>query len=160
MNKSTNTNLIVPKLIIVDKTIPKSQLEAQILATRKFDTFWKNGDESLARDVLAQNYRDQTLPAGRPTGIEGPIGAAKVIHAAIPDLRCEIVQLLVLGDRTMTHLHFNGHFTGKFKGIHGKGQPIDFIAMDIYRFADGLIFESWHLEDNLTLYTQLGAIHA
>lgn len=32
--------------------------------------------------------------------------------------------------------------------------------MDIYRFFNGLIFESWHLEDNLTLYSQLGIINS
>jgi len=39
-----------------------------------------------------------------------------------------------------------------------KGETIDFIATDIYRIADGRIAENWHIEDNLTLFQQLGLI--
>jgi len=42
--------------------------------------------------------------------------------------------------------------------VQGKGQPIDFIATDIYRVADGHIAENCHLEDNLTFLQQLGVI--
>ena len=40
----------------------------------------------------------------------------------------------------------------------GDGRAIDFIATDIYRIANGRIAENWHLEDNLTLLQQLGAV--
>ncbi|HCI1651762.1 TPA: ester cyclase [Pseudomonas aeruginosa] len=152
-------DLINPRTVVIDTTIPKEQLDAQILATRKFDTFWANGDESLARAVLSPNYRDRTLPPGRPIGPDGVLGAARVIHAAIPDLQCDIDQLLVIGDRVVTYLKFTGHFTGVFHGAQGNGQPVNYISMDIYRFLDGLIVESWHLEDNLTLYSQLGVVN-
>ena len=35
---------------------------------------------------------------------------------------------------------------------------MDFIATDIYRVAGGRIAENWHIEDNLTLLTQLGVV--
>jgi predicted ester cyclase len=64
----------------------------------------------------------------------------------------------VAGDRVVAHLHFRGHFSGRFAGRQGRGQPVDFIATDIYRVADGRIAENWHIEDNLTLLTQLGVV--
>ena len=64
------------------------------------------------------------------------------------------------GDRVVAHLRFTGHFSGQFQGIKGKGQPIDFIATDIYRIANGRIQENWHIEDNLTLLQQLGVVGA
>ena len=42
--------------------------------------------------------------------------------------------------------------------MKGQGQPIDFIATDIYRIANGKIAENWHLEDNLTLLQQVGIV--
>ena len=69
----------------------------------------------------------------------------------MPDLRCEIRQMIVAGDPVVTHLHFTGHFTGTFVGKQGHGQRIEFIATDIYRIAEGRIAEDWHLEDNLRL---------
>ncbi|WP_049005985.1 ester cyclase, partial [Enterobacter cloacae] len=53
---------------------------------------------------------------------------------------------------------FHGTFTGTFGKLKGKGQKIDFIATDIYEIDDGKIVANWHIEDNLTLMKQLGAL--
>ena len=80
------------------------------------------------------------------------------MRLAIPDLRCEIEQMIVAGDRVVTHLRFRGHFTGRFGQIQGQSQTINFIATDIYRVADGRIAENWHIEDKLSLQQELGLI--
>jgi predicted ester cyclase len=155
---ATDTALIEPHSLIVDRSVPRAQVDAQITAARRYDTFWNNGDEALARAALAPNFIDNTLPPGRPQGLTGPLAASKVIRAAIPDMGCEIEQMIVAGDRVVAHLRFRGHFTGRFRQIQGQGQTINFIATDIYRIADGRIVENWHIEDNLTLQQQLGSI--
>jgi predicted ester cyclase len=150
--------LIEPKTLIVDASLPKQQAEAQILAARRYDSFWNTGEKTLAREALAADFMDRTLPPGRAQGMAGPLAASKFVRAAIPDLTCAIEQMIVAGDRVVTHLHFRGHFTGHFKETQGTGQTIDFIATDIYRVADGRIVENWHIEDNLTLLQQLGQV--
>jgi len=150
------TPLLEPYKLIVDRSLAREQADAQIIAARRYDTFWNTGDEALARAALAPNFVDSTLPTGRPQGLAGPLAASKVIRAAIPDLRCEIEQMIVAGDRVVAHLRFGGHFTGRFGQIQGQGQTINFIATDIYRVADGRVVENWHIEDNLTLQQQLG----
>jgi predicted ester cyclase len=150
--------LVTPAALIVDHSLPQAQVAAQILAARRYDTFWTTGDETLARAALSSNFTDRTLPQGRPQGIEGPLAASKMVHAAVPDIHCNVEQMIVAGDRVVSHLRFTGHFTGTFKGVQGKGQPIDFIATDIYRIADSHVAENWHLEDNLTFLQQLGVI--
>jgi len=150
--------LVEPATLIVDHSLPRAQAKAQILAARRYDTFWTSGDESLARAALSTGFMDRTLPPGRPQGIDGPLAASKVVHAAVPDIHCDVTQMIVAGDRVVSHLHFTGHFTGEFKGVKGNGQVVDFIATDIYRVADGRIVENWHLEDNLTFLQQLGVV--
>ena len=81
-----------------------------------------------------------------------------LIRLAITDVRCEIEQMIVAGDRVVAHPSFHGHFTGRFGQIQGEGQAISFIATDSYRIADGRVAENWHIEDNLTLQQQLGLI--
>jgi len=81
-----------------------------------------------------------------------------LIRLAITDVRREIEQMIVAGDRVVAHLSFHGHFTGRFGQIQGEGQAISFIATDSYRIADGRVAENWHIEDNLTLQQQLGLI--
>jgi len=152
--------LLQPRALIVDGSLPKAQAEAQMLAARRYDTFWNTGDEALAKAALAPGFTDRTPPPGRAQGLAGPLAASKTMRAAIPDLSCEIEQMLVAGDRVVTHLHFRGHFTGRFKDTQGRGQAIDFIATDIYRVAGGRITDNWHLEDNLAVLQQLGQLPA
>ncbi|GGP22279.1 MULTISPECIES: ester cyclase [Silvimonas] len=156
--KAASDDLAKPGVLIVDKTLPKKQLEQQIHAARLYDTFWTTGDEAMAREALAADFMDRTLPAGRPQGVAGPLAASKGFHGAVPDVHAEITQMIVTGDRVVTHLRFTGHFTGSFNGVQGTGQPVDFIATDIYRIHDGKIAENWHLEDNLTFLQQLGVV--
>lgn len=150
--------LVQPKQLIVDSSLSKVLADAEILAARRYDTFWNTGEEELARAALTTDFMDRTLPPGRAQGVSGSLAASKFFRAAVPDLTCDIEQMIVAGDRVVSHLHFRGHFTGRFKKMQGKGQAVDFIATDIYRVADGRIAEDWHLEDNLTLLQQLGQI--
>lgn len=155
---AVGVELLEPDHLTVDASLPKEQADARILAARRYATFWSTGEEALAREALAPDFVDRTLPAGRAQGLPGPLAASKRMRAAIPDLRCQIAQLLVVGDRVVVHLRFDGHFTGVFGDTRGKGQPVAFIATDVYRVADGRIAENWHIEDNLTLLQQLGQL--
>lgn len=150
--------LAQPRELIVDGSLPPQQRDQQIHAARLYDTFWSTGDEAQARAALAPDFTDRTLPAGRPQGVAGPLAASKVFHTAVPDVHADIEQMVVAGDRVVTHLHFTGHFTGTFNGVQGEGQPVDFIATDIYRIRDGKITDNWHIEDNLTFLQQVGAV--
>src|SRR5712671_3071962 len=155
---ATDTALIEPHSLIFDRSLPRAQVDSQVIAARRYDAFWNTGDEALARAALTPNFIDSTLPAGRPQGLAGPLAASKLMRAAIPDLSCEIEQMIVAGDRVVAHLRFRGHFTGRFGQTRGHGQTINFIATDIYRITDGHIAENWHLEDNLAFQQQLGLI--
>lgn len=150
--------LVKPQQLMVDSSLPKAVADAAVLAARRYDTFWATGDKTLALKALAPDFMDRTLPPHRAQGIAGPLAASQGFRQAVPDLDCTVEQMLVVADRVVAHLHFTGHFTGQFNGVQGKGQAIDFIATDIYRVADGVIKENWHIEDNLTLLTQMGVV--
>ena len=150
--------LSAPAQITVAAVADPAQCEALTTAARRYASFWNTGDEALARQALAPDFVDRTLPPGRAQGVQGALDASRTFRAAVPDLSCAVEQLIVAGDRVVAHLHFRGHFSGRFAGRQGHGQPVDFIATDIYRVADGRIAENWHIEDNLTLLTQLGVV--
>lgn len=134
-------------------------LSAEVVtAARRYAAFWDTGDASYAQAALSPDFIDRTLPAGRPQGPTGPLAASQAFRKAVPDLRAEIDEMVVSGDRVSVHLHFHGHFSGQFSTVQGQGQPIDFQAFDLYRVEGGRIAENWHLEDNLSLMQQLGVI--
>ncbi|CAJ0774831.1 hypothetical protein LMG7141_00257 [Ralstonia condita] len=134
------------------------QAAAAVLAARRYATFWHTGDARYASAALSPAFADRTLPAGRAQGTQGPLDASKAFRAAVPDMRVQIEDMVVAGDRVAVHLRFRGHFTGQFGATHGQNQPIDFQAFDLYRVADGKIAENWHLEDNQTLLRQMGML--
>jgi predicted ester cyclase len=155
---ASDEQLVKPGILTVDTRLSRAQLEASELAARRYDTFWNTGNEALAKAALAENFVDMTPPPGREQGPQGPLLASRGFRTAVPDLTCDVEQMIIAGDRVISHLHFRGHFTGHFDKLQGKGQTVDFIATDIYRIENGRIAANWHIEDNLTLMKQLGAL--
>jgi len=148
-----------PVHTVVDRSIGIVQRDAMTLAARRYFAFWNTGEARFARLALAPDFVDRTLPPGRPQGFEGPLFASKKFRDAVPDLKAEVQELMLVDDRVIARLRFSGHYTGTFQGKSGDGRSVDFIATDIYRVANGLIAENWHIEDNLTLLQQLGVVH-
>ncbi|WP_224770950.1 ester cyclase [Pseudomonas sp. FEN] len=155
---AATADLVKPGVLLVDKSLAPAQVHSMEIAARRYDTFWHTGDEAFAREALADNFIDKTPPAGRKQGPEGPLLASRAFRGAVPDLSCEVEQMLIAGDRVVAHLHFRGHFTGTFGETQGRGQTVDFIATDIYQIDNGKIAANWHIEDNLTLMKQLGML--
>lgn len=155
---SAQDALIKPGELITDGSLSRARLTESEMAARRYDTFWNTGNEALARESLAADFVDKTPPEGRKQGPDGPVLASRVFRTAVPDLSCEVEQMIIAGDRVVSHLHFRGHFTGTFGRLKGKGQKVDFIATDIYQVRNGKIQANWHIEDNLTLMKQLGAL--
>lgn len=148
----------IPQEQIVDAGIPASRLTEFLKPVKAFYAFWANGNLTLLNQAIGANFVDHTLPAGRPQGPGGPANASQTFLKAVPDLKVTVVQRLVVGDRVVSHLRFEGHFTGRFMGRNGTGQLVDFIATDIVKVKDGKITDNWHLEDNLTFLQQIGAV--
>ncbi|SED87746.1 Predicted ester cyclase [Rhizobiales bacterium GAS188] len=142
--------------LVVAATIPDAQRDATLKAVCAFYEFWNTGDEALLKQAIAGSFTDHTLPPGRPQGPEGPAFASRQFRAAVPDLEVTVEQMIVAGDYVTVHMRFTGHFTGRFGQTQGKGQPIAFIATDLVKVQNGRITDNWHIEDNLTLFQEMG----
>lgn len=156
-------NAALPEILVVDPSIGPTRREANLLAARRFYTFWATGDHALLRQSISPAFTDHTLPPGRPQGPTGPVAAGRAFRTAVPDLQVTVRQQILAGDRVVSHLLFTGHFTGEFKDsrgkvVQGRGQQVRFIATDILRVKDGKITDNWHLEDNLTFLQQIEII--
>jgi predicted ester cyclase len=142
--------------LVVAKQEPDQHLDLNIKTAKAFYEFWNTGDEQILRMIISPQFVDHTLPNGRPQGPQGPAFASKTFRAAVPDLSVEVRKMVVAGDLVTVHMEFKGHFTGTFGSTSGKGQTIDFIATDLLKISDNRITDNWHIEDNLTLLSQMG----
>ena len=141
--------------IVVARTIPAAQRNAELKAAKTFYQFWNTGDTNLLKTALSSGFTDRALPPGRPQGPTGPAFAFEHFRAAVPDLSVEVKKMIVADEYVTVHMTFRGHFTGAFGHTKGQGQPIEFIATDLLRIKNGRITDNWHIEDNLALLTAM-----
>jgi predicted ester cyclase len=142
--------------LVVAETIPAAQRDAEVKAAKAFYQFWNTSDERSLKAAVAPSFTDHTLPPGRPQGPDGPAFASRNFRAAVPDLSVEVRKMILAEDYVTVHMTFKGHFTGAFGKVRGEGQAIDFVATDLLKVTNDRITDNWHIEDNLTLLTQMG----
>lgn len=123
-----------------------------------FYAAFNTGDVDSLDRVFAADWRDNTLPPGRAPGLAGMKQALLFLRTIVPDLSCRVEDFLVDGDKVVARVVFEGRNSGGFPGVGPNGQPVRFIAFDVHHLRNGMVFESWHLEDNLTLMIQLGVV--
>ncbi len=154
-------DLLQPTEVTVDAGLTAERARHLVRVGQLLYTFWHTGDSRYLDQAIDPGFVDNTLPDGRPQGPAGPVAASSAFRAAVPDLTCEVADMVVAGDKIAVRLRFRGHFTGVFNGVQGSGQEIDFVAFDIQHVGAGSadrIVEDWHLEDNLTFLTQAGLV--
>jgi len=150
--------ITAPKLVTRASTLTDVQAAQLLRTARLFYTFWNTGDVRYARAAVSSDFKDNTLPPGRPQGLPGLQAASKSFLTAVPDLKCTLEDVVLVNDKVMARLLFTGHNTGPFGTHPASGKAIRFIAIDILHIRDGKIYEDWHLEDNLTFQQQIGVV--
>jgi predicted ester cyclase len=147
-----------PESMTADRSLSQADAAQMIQAARLFYAFWDTGNAEYASAVVDKDFRDNTLPEGRPQGPKGLLYASQTFRSAVPDLHCTIKDLLVSGDKVTARLLFTGTHKGEFMGHAATANVVRFFAIDILRIRGGKIVEDWHLEDNLNLLEQLGVV--
>lgn len=139
----------------------RGQSRGEIRTATAFYQFRNTGNEALHKQALLplpfhRPYLAARAATGRPQGLAF---ASEQVRAAVPDLSVEFRKMVVADDYVTVHMDLKGHVTGAFGKIKGRGQAIDFIATDLLRITDGRVTDTWHIEDNLTLQTEIGVFH-
>jgi predicted ester cyclase len=105
-------------------------------------------------DLLANPYISHDLPSER----EALIGFISGFHAAFPDGRISIEQMIAEGDTVALRATFSGTQTGRFQDIPPTGKAVTVPAQDMYRLREGKMVEHWGGPNLLRLLQQLGVI--
>ena len=86
------------------------------------------------------------------------VGAAiGALHKAVPDLKWEIKELLVSGDRVIVRGEASGTPSGTFMGLPPGGMSFRVMSIDLHTIEDGKIVRTYHLEDWMSAVRQLSA---
>ena len=112
--------------------------------------------KTLQEQILTADYESCSgyLPGdcwGRETSIKVVGGFAK----SIPDMKFDIKEILVAGDRIVVRGEVTGTPAGDLFGVPHTGKSFRIMAIDIQTIRDGKIARTYHLENWLSALRQL-----
>jgi steroid delta-isomerase-like uncharacterized protein len=142
---------------------------------------WRNdmasADEQQIRDAIERFYRafseknvaqlrevvtsDWEYIPEPPGAVPGPDQMSKVFEnmsTALPDMRIDILDLLIHGDRVGVRAEVTGTQKGSLLGIPATSKQVHFAIHSFHQMRDGKINKTWHLEDWLGVFRQLGKL--
>ena len=119
------------------------------------------GDLDAYGDLVADDFVEHEELPGLAATKEAMLDYFRGLLAAFPDLRMDVEDLIVDGDKAVARVRAHATHRGEFMGIAPTGTQARIQLIDIMRFDDtGLIAEHWGVADMLSLMQQLGAVTA
>jgi predicted ester cyclase len=97
------------------------------------------------------------LSAGRVLGRDTSIKVVGNFSNSIPDMKFDIKEVLVAGDRVIVRGEVTGTPAGELFGVPHTGKSFRIMAIDIQTIRDGRIAKTFHMENWLSALGQLRA---
>jgi predicted ester cyclase len=115
-------------------------------------------DVALLRQAVTPDWEYIPEPPGQKPGPDQMIPIFEDLATALPDMRIDILDMLVQDDRVGIRAEVSGTQSGPLLGIAATKKPIRFAIHSFHQLRDGLVSKTWHLEDWLSVFRQLDAV--
>lgn len=115
------------------------------------------GNFDVVDEIVDPNYVYRS-PDEELHGTEALKAFLAGYHAAFPDLRMAIDELVVADDKAVIFFTLTGTHEGPLMGIPPTGKEMRVHGVVRSRFEDGRIVEEWEVLDQLAILTQLGVV--
>jgi len=126
-------------------------------ARRWSEELWGKGNLAVADEIVAADYVRHD--PGDPFPARGPADVKRIVtmlRAMLPDLTIEVEAMVAEGDLVVSRYTTTATDTVGYMGKAPTGRTIRTPAMQMFRFANGKIVESWAVRDDLGTLRQLG----
>ena len=127
--------------------------------TERYVAIFEAAQLDRCNEILTDDYVNHTR-MGSIIGIENFKSFMEGIYAAFPDIRWEILDTRVDGDRIVYHYEVTATHRGETMGVPATGRKIRFTGMEMNRVVGEKLAETWNYADLLSLMQQIGAIPA
>jgi steroid delta-isomerase-like uncharacterized protein len=132
-------------------------MDAKELVRRIFDEIVNQGRIDAADELMAEDFLDHG-PMGDVQGREAFKASITAWRSAVPDVRCEVDNLIVEGDTVGWTVHVTGTHTGDALGFPATGKPFETVSANIGRFKDGRATEHWSEQGMFPMLAQIGML--
>jgi len=129
---------------------------------RENDAFYEalnNHDVKEIMSRIADDVIDHQLPPEMPSGKEGVAALFTMMFDSTPDLRFEILDTIISGDKVAIRSRMTGTQTGPLLQMPVTGKPFDVEGIDIVKVNDDLkVVEHWGILDVAKMMQQTGLV--
>jgi steroid delta-isomerase-like uncharacterized protein len=129
------------------------------IVQRYFEGWGNRGDPAVADQLIATNVVLRNPPAVINSLEEYKKGMA-IFHAAFPDLRFTIEDLVAEADKVVVRWTLHGTHRGEYQGRPATGKTMTISGVSIFRLAEGKIQEIHVNMDRFGMQQQLGWLPA
>ena len=113
---------------------------------------------ALLRTVVTPDWEYLPEPSGVTPGPDQMIPIFKNLATGLPDMQITILDTLIHGDRVGVRAEVSGTQSGELLGIAASSKHIKFAIHSFHLMRGTLIAKTWHLEDWLSVFRQLGEL--
>ncbi|BAN27094.1 ester cyclase [Caballeronia insecticola] len=115
-------------------------------------------DVALLREAVTPDWEYLPEPPGQASGPDQMIPIFADLASALPDMRIEILDMLIQDHRVGVRAEVSGTQSGPLMGIAATKKAIRFAIHSFHEVRDGRVSKTWHLEDWLSVFRQLDAV--
>jgi steroid delta-isomerase-like uncharacterized protein len=140
-------------------SLTEEQARAAIAPWYRLFNVASRGDvKAVQEQILTEDYQSCSgyLP-GECWGRDTSIKVVSNFANTIPDMKFDIKEMLVAGDRVIVRGEVTGTPSGELFGVPHSGKSFRMMAMDIQTIKDGRIAKTFHMENWLSAIGQLRA---
>ena len=126
-------------------------------ARRWTEDLWGRGDLAVADEIIARDYVRHD--PGDPFPARGPDDVKRIVtmlRTMLPDFSIHIDAMIAEGDLVVSRYTATATDTVGYMGMPPTGKAVRTAAIQIFRFSNGKIVESWAARDDLGTLRQLG----
>jgi predicted ester cyclase len=123
-----------------------------------FNVTTRGDVKAIQEQILTQDYESCAgYLAGECWGRETSIKVVSNFAKTIPDMKFDIKEVLVAGDRVIVRGEVIGTPAGELFGVPHSGKSFRIMAVDIQTIREGKIAKTFHMENWLSAIGQLRA---
>jgi predicted ester cyclase len=123
--------------------------QARAIVAPLYDALNRPAEKDVAR-LLGGATSPEWVSCGANEGClprEKVIAGFKAYGADIPDLKWEIKEVMVAGNRVIVRGEGSGTPAGAFLGVAPAGKSFRVMSIDVHTIENGKMVRSYHLED-------------
>ncbi len=125
------------------------------LVQKFYDLIWNRHDKTAIPEILHESLEFRGSLGLDKTGHAGFIEYLDMVHEALGEYRCTIVEMVAERSRVFARMRFSGVHQGEFLGFRPTNRQVAWEGAALFGFKDRKISDIWVLGDVHALERQL-----